>query len=117
MMKIISNTLETSIEEWSDPGDYPNAVAQFPLPSYDYIESVEGEVEVELSEEDLATYQTIKNDADDVQEFIDQTIDPELPPEIASVVWQHEIKDNLLTLWVGEEFEPDPDFDPTPDFE
>jgi hypothetical protein len=37
-MKIISNDLYCVLEVWEDPGDYPNAIAAGPLPSYGYCE-------------------------------------------------------------------------------
>jgi len=51
-MKLISDTTEVLIERWEDPGDYPNAVASSPLPSYDYVAGIEGEIVVQLDTKD-----------------------------------------------------------------
>ena len=51
-MKIISNTLEIKIGRWDDPGDYPNALAAGPLPSYDYVEEVFGALVIQLEDGD-----------------------------------------------------------------
>ena len=52
-MQIISNTLEPVLATWEDPGDYPNSLAQSPLPSYQYVDSVEGEIVLELESSDF----------------------------------------------------------------
>lgn len=52
-MKIISNTLDPCIERWDDPGDYPNNCVSGPLPSYDYVAEIEGEVVVEIEPGDF----------------------------------------------------------------
>lgn len=52
-MKIISDTLAAVVERWDDPGLYPNSLAQGPLPSYDYVAEVEGEVVVEIEATDF----------------------------------------------------------------
>jgi len=44
MVELRYADLEPEIGRWDDPGDYPNAVASGPLPSYNYVESVIGEV-------------------------------------------------------------------------
>ena len=35
-MKIVHNDLYCKTEQWDDPGDYPNAVAGYPMASYQY---------------------------------------------------------------------------------
>jgi|694.fasta_scaffold22898_7 hypothetical protein len=35
-MKVLSNTLELTWNQWDDPGDYPNSLAASPQPSYFY---------------------------------------------------------------------------------
>lgn len=37
-MKTVSNTVTFDCSVWEDPGDYPNAVAASPLPSFAYCE-------------------------------------------------------------------------------
>ena len=58
-MKIISNDLYCRIEMWDDPGDYPNALAAGPLPSYGYCE-YGGEFVFEAeSDEELKELETV----------------------------------------------------------
>ena len=52
-MKTLSNTLALEIETWDDPGDYPSGAGAGPLPSYDYVAGVSGEIVVELSSADF----------------------------------------------------------------
>ena len=52
-MKTLSNTLSLEAEHWDDPGDYPSGAGAGPLPSYDYIAGVSGEIVVELSSADF----------------------------------------------------------------
>ena len=49
-MKIITNEFELETETWSDPGDYPSNAGSGPLPSYDYISDITGELIVELED-------------------------------------------------------------------
>lgn len=74
-MKELSNTLKPYIERWDDPGDYPNNVASGPLPSYDFVSEVEGEVTIEIEDVDFFT-------------LIDETFDPELPHGIKVRKWE-----------------------------
>ena len=52
-MKIISDTLEPVIDSWDDPGDYPSGAGSGPLPSYDYVAEVAGEIVLELESSDF----------------------------------------------------------------
>ena len=52
-MKIIKDTLEPEFDSWDDPGDYPNALAGGPLPSYNYLSGVNGDLVVELNGDEL----------------------------------------------------------------
>lgn len=52
-MKVLSNSLSPLIDEWSDPGDYPNNVAQGPLSSYEFCEIVEGDLQILISREEF----------------------------------------------------------------
>jgi len=38
-MKTISNSIEFDTYTWDDPGEYPNAVAGYALPSYQVCDS------------------------------------------------------------------------------
>lgn len=101
-MKILKNTLKISVDEWSDGGDYPNALASGPLPSYKYIDQVEGEVVIELDPEELESYLEDPNDV---------VSDIPLPREISSVKFAEEkIEGNVITLYVA-------DFDPSGDWQ
>jgi hypothetical protein len=82
-MKIISDTLSALVETWDDPGDYPNALAAGPLPSYDYLAGVEGELVVEADAKEMS----------DIVvwgwgEFLSQNSGIKLPDGILSVEWQ-----------------------------
>jgi hypothetical protein len=50
-MKILNNDLYCQTEVWDDPGDYPNAVAGYPLPSETYCD-FGGVFEFEAENED-----------------------------------------------------------------
>lgn len=52
-VKYIRDTLKPVIARWDYPGDYPSGAGSAPLPSHDYVESVEGEVVVELEPADF----------------------------------------------------------------
>ena len=108
-MKIISDNLEALVETWSDPGDYPSNAGSCPLPSYDYFAGMDGELIVELTEDELRGFgEAIQ--AGEVQDFIEQTLDPKLPDGILKAPWEYELKGRILTLW-SEEAEADPDYD------
>jgi len=49
-MKVLSSDFTVEWEVWDDPGDYPNACAQFALPSYSFVSGLEGSCRVELDE-------------------------------------------------------------------
>ena len=102
-MKIIKNTLELEIDEWSDPGQYPNALASGPLPSYDYIAGVDGEVIIELDQEELAAYQECPED------FLS---DLDIPMLDGVGSWKFvvdELQGNVMTLH-AEDVEGDPNW-------
>ena len=95
-MKVVKDTLEPLVERWDDPGDYPNNVASGPLPSYDYLAGVEGELILELTAEELVDYQECPED------FLDN-MDVELPSGIRWVKWQQDkLEGTVLTLSVKE---------------
>lgn len=110
-MKIVKDTLSLLVETWDDPGDYPNAVASGPLPSYDYIEGVEGEVVVELDDDELAAYHECPED------FLND-LDIERPGGVLS--WKlvvDKLEGHTMTLH-AEDVEGDPDWGPDePDYD
>ena len=93
-MKLVKNTLEASVETWDDPGDYPNALAAGPLPSYDYLAGVEGELVYELTEEEAADY------TEDPDEFVENLdgLRNELPEGVEDCTWLHAMTNRVLTL-------------------
>jgi len=116
-MKVISDTLYIEIGEWSDPGDYPNAVASGPLPSFDYIEEVTGEVVIELEEGDnpvpSGSYKSLEEINYDVFEYLSENE----PSQVNILSWDVVCEGNKLTITVGE-FEPDGDYEPPePDYD
>lgn len=98
-MRTITDTLDTVVGTWDDPGDYPNAVASGPLPSYDYVEDVEGELVLELSDEELALFR------DDPDLFFSDDVPENYQLDCVEVrKWSHTLEGNRLTL-TCEEFE------------
>lgn len=61
-MKVLENTMEAVIDRWDDPGDYPNALAAGPLPSYDYYAGIEGEAKIEMTPEELEEWKEFGED-------------------------------------------------------
>ena len=108
-MKILKDTLQTSIETWEDPGDYPSAAGSYPLPSYDYIEEVCGEVQVELNDEEL---QVLKTAIDEgwVSEWSEE-LELDMPDGVSSIKWGVKLNGRIVTLTVNE-FEADRDWEP-----
>lgn len=97
-MKIVSDTLEPLVETWSDPGDYPNAVAQSPLPSYDYLAGVEGELKLELTDEEMTELvQTL--DCESLDFWMCEVADIGLPNDIENGTWQiDKVEKNVVIL-------------------
>ena len=94
------------IERWSDPGDYPSNAGSGPLPSYDYLDGVDGEVRIELTYEELAELRAAK-EAGELKDWVDQ-LDISLPDGILSATWNVElVMPNIAVLTVTE-VESDP---------
>jgi hypothetical protein len=53
-MKVLQNSLKLEIDTWDDPGDYPSNAGSGPLPSYDFVVCVDGQLLIELEPEDLS---------------------------------------------------------------
>jgi hypothetical protein len=105
-MKILKNTLQVEIDTWDDPGDYPSNMGSGPLPSYKYIDRVEGEVVVELDPEELDCY---------LEDPSDILNDIPMPKEISS--WklaEEKVEGNIITLYVADfeasDYEAEPDY-------
>jgi hypothetical protein len=93
-MKIISNTVDFDVYEWEDPGDYPNAVASGPLPSYAVCEC-SGEVTMQLeSDAEMEGVATIEDWFDD---WIEASREIEVPYGWR-IKWKFEMEGNTLTV-------------------
>ncbi len=55
-MKILDNNLDTCIETWEDPGDYPSGAGGGPLPSYPFVADISGTVTVSVSDAELTAW-------------------------------------------------------------
>ena len=115
-MKVIKNDFEVIIDTWDDPGDYPSNAGQFPLPSYDYVECVEGECVIELDATELKELEEIGLDhADHIRDF---AID-EAPSGISVCKWGMVREGNKVILDIAEfdahDYQPpeapEPDYD------
>lgn len=105
-MKIIKDTLDVEIETWEDPGDYPNAIADRPLPPYDYIINVIGEIVIELEEGDKSVpsglYKSLEEHNYDVYVYLFENE----PLQTNIISWNVVREQNILTITV-DDFEPD----------
>ena len=124
-MKIVNDTLEVLVETWDDPGDYPSGAGSGPLPSYDYLAGMEGELVYELSHKEYKEYLDVI-EKESLDFWMTEVSDYKLPDGIFSAKWQlDKVEDGenvLLTFsvidveadpnWKSEE----PDFDP-PDWD
>ena len=100
MAKEIKNTLTPTLDRWDDPGDYPNSLASGPLPSHDYVESIEGEIVFQLTDEEIQDYE------DSEEDFVDNLDLPKVDG-VLSIEWHHELANDTLTLTVKDhECEP-----------
>ena len=95
MAKEIKNTLKPNIDTWDDPGDYPNSLAAGPLSSYDYVDSIDGEIVFTLTDEEIQEYEESEED------FIESLDLPKFE-NVHSVHWLHELANDTLTLTVDE---------------
>ena len=124
-MKIVNDTLEVLVETWDDPGYYPSGAGSGPLPSYDYLAGMEGELVYELSHKEYKEYLDVI-EKESLDFWMTEVSDYKLPDGIFSAKWQldkvEEGENVLLTFsvidveadpnWKSEE----PDFDP-PDWD
>lgn len=125
-MKTLSDTTEILIERWEDPGDYPNAVANGPLPSYDYVAGIEGDVVVELRPDEFDDFLDVVKD-ESPEFWMVEVFDYDCPDGLLSVTWDWEFfggkrcgflwlkRKKIVRLWATE-VEPDPNYrGPEPD--
>lgn len=106
-MKELENTLSALIERWEDPGDYPSNAGSGPLPSFDYLAGMEGEVKFELTDEELTQFIEAVEVGEE-QEWIREKVEYKdlLPREIADATWSYKVEGNVLTLWAEGQVEP-----------
>jgi len=96
-MKIIENTLELITETWSDPGDYPNALARGPLPSHLCVEDIKGHLIIQIE----------KSDKDDNEDWDDWWQELNMYDLMSNI--KIEIQGVLITSWqFCPETHPDP---------
>jgi len=105
-MKIIKDTLDVEIGTWDDPGDYPNAVAASPLPSYNYIVDVTGEVVIELEHSDKLVPSGLYQSLEEINYNVYKYLFENEPSQINVLSWNVICEKNILTITVGD-FEPD----------
>jgi len=108
-MRILKDTLEVLVEEWSDPGDYPSGAGSGPLPSYKYLAGMEGELVLELTAEERVTFHEMVRD-ECVSVWVNECVDHKLPDGISSVTWELESEVNGVVTLVVPEVEADPDY-------
>jgi len=120
MIKILLDTTEILVGRWEDPGDYPNAVASSPLPSYDYVEGIEGEIKLEMN---WSEYEDFLDNVgcDLLYRWIVESIDYYYPAGVLSAKWGYSAsggerflwlfrKPVVVTLWVVD-IESDPNYE------
>lgn len=122
-MKTLSDSLEPLVETWEDPGDYPSNAGSGPLPSYNYLAGMEGELVLELTPDEYREHQETVG-AESLDFWMREVVDYRLPSGILSAKWQidkTEPGENVrLTLSVTEvEVEADPSWrdDDGPEYE
>ena len=86
-MKIVNDTLEVLVETWDDPGDYPSGAGSGPLPSYDYLAGMEGELVYELSHKEYKEYLDVI-EKESLDFWMTEVSDYKLPDGIFSAKWQ-----------------------------
>ena len=102
-MRLISRNFHAVEGHWDDPGDYPNGIASGPLPSYSFIESIDGECEVELSDAERQEWIANQDDPDYVA--VSDPVDKAtigIPDGISVQRWETTLNENTLTLSVLE---------------
>lgn len=115
-MKILSDTTEPLIETWDDPGDYPSNAGAGPLPSYNYIAGIEGEVKVQLSNHEHVEFLEFLQD-EPLHFWLIEVLGYEYPEGISEAKWRYQANPHLdtvtLTIW-SEDTDPVVDSDYSP---
>lgn len=108
-MQTLKNTLTAEWDRWSDPGDYPNGVAGGPLRSYKYITDLSGEVQIELTDEELADLRQLDEEDDEALEtWVGENVD--IPEGFLRIRWS--VKLDRIVLIRPKSVDPDPDYEP-----
>jgi hypothetical protein len=111
MSELISNSMELLIETWDDPGDYPSNAGQGPLPSYDYIDGIDGEASFHLTNTELEDiHDAIKcgDTSSELQDVLDDFITEHkcLPLGVRSVSrWDYQLQNTMLVITCSENAE------------
>jgi hypothetical protein len=92
-MKILKNEFGIEWDSWDDPGDYPCGAGGSPLPSYNYICDIPGELVIELEPSD-----EIDPEKDDMGELANEHAD--LPSGVRVSDWAWSVSGNKVTLSV-----------------
>jgi hypothetical protein len=114
-MKILSNTLKPVVERWTDPGGNQYNGAGAPVPSYNYMESIDGQIVLEFGASDLQDFEGYSQYLSSalVKDWLSDNageIDPDVPGLTVKKWSVDKLEGNRATLSV-EEFEcdlPDP---------
>lgn len=105
-MKIVNDTLQLLVETWDDPGDYPNSLAAGPLPSYNYVTGVEGELQIELSAEEMEDFRETL-EVEDVDFWMYEIVDYRNRElfDVASWKWQLDnVVGNIVTVSIVDRY-------------
>jgi hypothetical protein len=90
----MSNTIDFDVYEWDDPGDYPNAVASGPLPSYLVCEC-SGDITMRLESDD--EMEGVHNIEDWFGDWIEASGEIEVPFGWR-VKWKFQMEGKTLTV-------------------
>lgn len=92
-VRLISGNLNPYMASWDDPGDYPSNAGSGPLPSYSYVEDVEGSLSVLISDPNTiqilsaSTGHLADNLIEDVNPDLHELLDQEVPSGINVQHW------------------------------
>lgn len=102
-MKTIRNSIEFDAYTWDDPGEYPNAVAGYALPSYQVCDSA-GELVIEAEDdEELQSFNDIEDWFDDWTSGCSDC--PVTRPKYFDITWNFQQNGRQMTITV-EKAEP-----------
>jgi len=115
-MKVTKDTLGITTDRWSDPGDYPNALASGPLPDGpEYVEEVYGEVVIEGYEEEITSGTYPDSHLEEFHPELHEMLSECVEDGISVLQWSV-TSDGSLTFEV-DDFDADGWESPEPDYE